>query len=235
MGNTTETWTREPVEDSLTSRGYPVTELNTGISFRAYPANFSSNYTSLRSYRTSLTYVTGSHAFKSGMTLQEGPADTDVYTNKDTFLTVRLGQPFSVSVRTTPYTTHERLVADLGVFAQDTWTINRMTINAGIRWDYLNNKVGAQDAPGGTWIGPRHFDELTNVPNFKDLSPRLGLAFDVFGNGKTAVKATLSRYVQTSTVGFARLLNPLNTSVNSATRGWTDTNNDGIPQVSELQ
>jgi hypothetical protein len=233
-GNTTETWTREPVEDSVTSRGYPVTELNTGISFRAYPANFSSNYTSLRSYRSSLTYVTGSHAFKVGMTLQEGPANTDVWTNKDTFLTVRNGQPFSVSVRTTPYTARERLVADLGIYGQDTWTIKRMTVNAGLRWDYLNNKVGVQDAPGGTWIGPRHFDELTDVPNFKDLSPRLGVAYDLFGNGKTALKATLSRYVQTSTVGFARLLNPLNTSVNAATRAWTDANLDGIPQVSEL-
>ncbi len=53
------------------------------------------------------------------------------------------------------------------------------------------------------------------------------------------MKATLSRYVQTSTVGFARLLNPLNTSVNSATRTWNDAvalggNGDGIPQVSEL-
>ena len=123
-------------------------------------------------------------------------------------------------MRTTPYTTHERLVADLGVYAQDTWTIKRMTVNAGLRWDYLNNKVGAQDAPGGTWIGPRHFDALTDVPNFKDLSPRLGVAYDLFGNGKTAVKATLSRYVQTSTVGFARLLNPINTSVNNATRPW---------------
>jgi hypothetical protein len=239
MGNTTETWTREPVEDSATSHGYPVTELNTGISFRAYPANFSSNYTSLRSYRSSLTYVTGSHALKTGMTLQEGPADTDVWTNKDTFLTVRNGQPFNVSVRTTPYTTHERLVADLGIYGQDTWTIKRLTVNAGLRWDYLNNKVGAQDAPGSTWIGPRHFDALSDVPNFKDLSPRVGVAYDLFGNGKTAVKGTISRYVQTSTVGFARLLNPLNTSVNSATRPWNDAvalggNGDGIPQLSEL-
>src|SRR6185295_1382149 len=223
------------VEDSATSKGYPVTELNTGISFRAYPATFSSNYTSLRSYRTALTYVTGSHAFKTGMTLQEGPADTDIYTSKDTFLTVRNGQPFSVTVRTTPYTTHERLIADLGVYVQDTWTIKRMTVNAGLRWDYLNNKVGAQDAPGGTWIGPRHFDALNDVPNFNDLSPRLGVAYDLFGNGKTALKATLSRYVQTSTVGFARLLNPLTTSVNNTTRSWnSDANGDGIPQLSEL-
>ena len=44
------------------------------------------------------------------------------------------------------------------------------------------------------------------MPNYKDLSPRLGIAYDLFGNGRTAVKATLSRYVQTSTVGTARLL-----------------------------
>ena len=58
----TEIWTREPVEDSETSTGYPVTEQTTGINFRAYSATFSRNYTSLRSYRTALSYVTGSHA-----------------------------------------------------------------------------------------------------------------------------------------------------------------------------
>jgi hypothetical protein len=81
MGNTSETWTREPVEDSETSKGYPVTEQTTGVNFRAYNDTFSRNYTSLRSYRSSLTYVTGSHAMKVGFNLQEGPADTDVYTN----------------------------------------------------------------------------------------------------------------------------------------------------------
>jgi hypothetical protein len=80
---------------------------------------------------------------------------------------------------------------------------------------------------------PRHFDALSNVPKFNDLSPRLGFAYDLFGDGKTALKATLSRYVQTSTVGFARLLNPINLSGNAATRSWTD-NGDGIPQASEL-
>jgi hypothetical protein len=233
-GNMTEIWTREPVEDSQTSTGYPVTEQTTGINFRAYSATFSRNYTSLRSYRSALSYVTGSHAFKVGMTLQEGPAVTDVYTNLDTGLIVRNGAPFQVTVRTTPYTARERLVADLGIYAQDTWTINRLTANLGVRWDYLNNKVEAQSAAGGRWIGPRSFEELTNVPNYKDLAPRLGVAYDLFGNGKTALKATLSRYVQTSTLSTARLLNPFNTTVNNTTRPWDDVNRDGIPQDSEL-
>ena len=233
-GNMTEVWTREPVEDSTTSKGYPVTEQTTGINFRAYAFTFSRNYTSLRSYRSALAYVTGSHAFKFGFTLQEGPAITDVYTSHDTSLTVRNGVPFQVTVRTTPYTARERLVADLGVYAQDSWVIKRLTANLGVRWDYLNNKVEKQSAAGGTWIGPRSFDELTDVPNYKDIAPRLGVAYDLFGNGKTAVKATLSRYVVPSTVATARSLNPFNTSVNTATRAWTDGNGDGVPQVSEL-
>src|SRR5206468_10451913 len=123
--------------------------------------------------------------------------------------------------------------------AQDTWAIRRWTIHAGQRCDYLNNEVEAQDAPASTCIRARHYEALTNVPNFVDLSPRLGLVYDLFGNGKTALKATLSRYVQTSSVGFARLLNPLNTSVNSTTRPWNDAvalggNGDAIPQLSEL-
>jgi hypothetical protein len=249
-GDMTQDWTREPSRQSLSSTGYPVTEQTTGMNFRAYSGLFSENITSLRSYRSSLSYITGSHAFKVGMTLAEGPATTHSWTSYDTALTVRNGIPLSVTVRTTPYTALERLVADLGIYAQDTWTIQRLTVNAGVRFDYLNNKVDAQTAPGGTWIGPRSFPEMNGVPSYKDIDPRLGVSYDVFGNGKTAVKATLSRYVETSTVGTARLLNPLNTSVNSATRSWTDMNIlgqdcyaattvdqtgcDGIPEPNEL-
>ena len=75
---------------------------------------------------------------------------------------------------------------------------------------------------------------MNDVPNYKDIAPRLGVAYDLFGNGKTALKATLSRYIVPSTVGAARLLNPFNTTVNNTTRPWTDSNSDGIPQVSEL-
>jgi carboxypeptidase family protein len=234
FGNTSETWTREPVRDAPSSRMIPVTEQLTGVNFRAYSGTFSENYTAVRSYRGSLSYVPGSHAVKAGFTLVNGPADTHVWTDHDMSITVRNGAPQQVTVRTTPYTTRERLVADLGLYVQDTWTVNRFTVNAGLRFDYLNNKIAEQDAPGGTWIGPRHFDAMKNVPNWKDLGPRLGVAYDVFGNGKTAVKATLSRYVATSTVGFARGINPLNTTVNNANRNWSDTNNDGIPQVSEM-
>ncbi len=135
-GNMSETWTREPVADSPTApTAYAVTEQLTGVTFRSYPFTFSRNYTSVRSYRGSLSYVPGSHAFKFGFNLVEGPAETDVYSNHDTHIIVRGGQPTAVTVRTTPYTAKERLVADLGLYVQDTWSVKRFTVNAGLRSD----------------------------------------------------------------------------------------------------
>ncbi len=61
---------------------------------------------------------------------------------------------------------------DLGVFFQDTWTINRLTLNLGGRYDTFNAMVPAQSAPAGTWIQARDFAEIPNVPNWKDWSVR---------------------------------------------------------------
>ena len=136
----------------------------------------------------------------TGFNMVEGPQDVHFWTSHDMAITVRDGKPNSVTVRTTPYDVHEKLVADLGIYAQDTWTIKRFTVNAGIRYDYLNAKVEEQSNQGGTWIGPRSNGEIPNVPAWKDFGPRLGIAYDLFGNGKTALKATLSRYVQSTTL-----------------------------------
>ena len=192
----TETWTREPVEDSATSTGYPVTEQTTGINFRAYNGDLLAQL-HLAALVSQLAVLRHRLARVQGR-LQRCRKDrpiTDVYTSHDTALTVRNGS--AVPGHGAHHAVHRARAAGRRSrrLPAGHLDIKRLTVNAGLRWDYLNNKVEAQDAPGGTWIGPRHFDALTDVPNFKDLSPRLGVAYDLFGNGKTAVKATLSRYV----------------------------------------
>jgi hypothetical protein len=242
-GNLTEDWTREPIPDGPSSLRYAITESANGRNFRAYSANFSHNITEVRSFRSSLSYVTGSHAFKFGWTMQSGPSRTNSWHGPldlkpgelgDISLTFLNGNPTGVTVYATPYTTLENLDADLGLFAQDQWAVGRLTLNLALRYDWMKNSVPAQDVQGGTWLAPRYFDAIENVPNWKDIGPRVGVAYDVFGNGRTAVKATVSRYVTTNSVGFARLVNPINTTVNSTTRPWTDANNDLLPQLSEL-
>ena len=70
------------------------------------------------------------------------------------------------------------------------------------------------------------------VQDWKDISPRLGVAWDVFGNGKTAVKANVSKYISILGNGQADLYNPLGVQTDSRT--WTDRNGDLFPQYSEV-
>jgi hypothetical protein len=119
---------------------------------------------------------------------------------------------------------------NLGLFAQEQWTLNRMTLNMGLRFDYLNAYTPEQSVPASRFIGPRNFPRFENQPNWKDLSPRLGVAFDLFGNGKTAFKGSVGRYVELQAVGITELVNPmLATGGTTTTRSWTDTNRNFSP------
>jgi hypothetical protein len=203
---------------------------------------YSEHFSTLRTYTAAMSYVTGSHAAKFGMNLSEGPRHEIARVNGDMTLVYNGPNPTQVILTASPRDAHERLNADLGVYAQDQWTVSKLTVNAGIRFDYLNAKLEDQNFPAGTFVPARALGEITNLPSWKDLGPRLGLAYDVFGNGKTAIKTTFSRYVASQTVGFASQFNPLGGTVTGAgfsgtgadTRVWTDPNGDRIPQLSEL-
>ena len=139
------------------------------------------------------------------------------------------------NLTTAPYTALTDLNADLGIFAQDKWTLRRLTVTGGVRFDYFNMGIPAQSAPASVWVGARSFDPLPDVPNWKDISPRVGAAYDLFGNGKTAIKASVNRYVASQIYAFASNINPFVTSRNNATRNWFDANHDFIPQGDPLR
>ena len=113
--------------------------------------------------------------------------------------------------------------------------MDRLTLNLGIRFDYLNGRVPANSLPGGKWVPARSFAAVKNVPDWKDWSPRVGAAYDLFGTGRTAVKGFLGRYVIFEPMQGVILQNsPVNQMVTTASRAWTDVNGDYIPQDSEL-
>jgi hypothetical protein len=127
--------------------------------------------------------------------------------------------------------------ANVGLFAQDQWTHKRMTINAGLRFDYMNNYVPPQHNGPGPWVPTRNVDfaQVDDVPNWKNLSPRVGVAYDLFGDGKTAVKVNIGRYLEgPNLTSFTRLANPANSIAVSVFRTWSDANHDFLPQLSEL-
>ena len=197
------------------------------------------SWTKSYSGAASASYITGSHAFKTGVTVQWGTNSRTFSSNAqiNTLVTnagllgapasatnpvpcVALPCPIAVAVSNGPTTLEQKVKMDFGVFLQDTWTVNRLTLNLGARYDTFNALVPAQSAVAGNWIQARNFPEIPNVPNWKDWSVRAAAAYDVFGTGKTAVKVNASKYIASAAAGFAQTFNPMNYS--TQTRAWVD-------------
>jgi len=180
---------------------------------------------------SSLAFITGSHAFKWGYQWGFGFYDQRRETNADLIQVYRAGVPSSVMVQNTPLLSRPVMKADLGIYGQDSWTLRRMTLNYGLRWEYFNAYIRAQDAGVGRFVPARHFDEV-HVPSYKDLSPRFGVSYDLFGDGRTAVKGSVSKYVSQFATDNVNAYNPMFLAVDSRT--WNDLNGDDIAQDNEI-
>ena len=244
MGMQVQDATIDPQPDA--PRLHAVRELTTGIDFRG--VGFSRRWNEVhRAYKASMSYVTGSHNLKFGMTLDEGTwrQGTDIIGPTDSLLFTLGGAPILIAAFATPYNVEVDLAADLGLYAQDAWTIDRTTFNLGLRWDYVRQDIPAQDTSRfvdsptgsvgpGTWAPTRRWDAIPNAANWTDLSPRIGVAHDLFGDGRTALKGSVSRYLRVDTIGMSASRNPVNASVTSATRSWRDLDGDFFPDEDEL-
>ena len=207
---------------------YSTVDLSRNLTIRA-PTTMYNTFHAQRNVRFSVTYVTGSHAVKFGLQDMWGHRNWIADTPGEIQLRLLNNAPSSVQEYTRPLPDYEALRAKLALYAQDQWTIGRLTLNLGVRFDYHNAYVPGQNLAATQFVPARAYDAVLDVPNWKDLSPRIGGAWDLFGTGKTAVKASISRYVAADATGFASRNNPVNTSVNTATRTWTDRDGNFAP------
>jgi hypothetical protein len=195
------------------------------------------------------SYVTGTHNIKVGFQDSFGPfADYQQY-NGDLTANYVNNKPQTVTVRNTPTAAVYTINYDLGVYAQDSWTIKRLTVNPGVRVEWYRSQMDETSMPAGRFAPARFFAAQTDLPNWgPDYAPRLSAAYDLFGDGRTALKASVSRYNQPFTTNFASRYANSVTSTDS--RAWFDadltpgtnaisgvvlaTNNDGIAQDNEI-
>jgi carboxypeptidase family protein/TonB-dependent receptor-like protein len=179
--------------------------------------------------KLNVSYITGSHALRFGMQLIAGHHERPSFVLNDVYYQFLNGTPRSLTEFATPYDTLDRLRPSPSFFAQDQWTLKRLTATYGLRLDFLNAYVPAWHLNATQLVPARDLAEVDGVPNWADLSPRVGVSYDLFGNGKTALKASFNRYVQSQTLALANAANPVVTSVLSTTRTWNDTNGNFKP------
>jgi hypothetical protein len=182
-----------------------------------------------RSSRVAMSYVTGSHAFKTGVSAYAGKVLVGGEPNFPVQYTFRNRVPVSLTQIASPNRSEDRIKLNLGIFAQDQWTLQRLTLNLGLRFDYFNGYIPEQIRPAGEFVPERRFEPVRNVPNFKDVSPRLGAAYDLFGDSRTAIKFSVGRYLGTQGVGIPFAINPAEATAGTVTRTWSDTNGNYAP------
>jgi hypothetical protein len=209
-----------------------VTEQSTGITYRALDWNFNRINWNMN-WRASASIVTGSHAMKFGY---QGGYDIDEGTSfyNQTRLNYRFnnGIPNQFTMRYGNWYNNQRTQHG-GFYAQDQWTIRRLTLQGALRyeraWSHFPAGQGA-DGPDKFHVSPQVFPELIGVPGFNDLVARGGSAYDLFGNGKTSLKVNVGKYLQAAnnqdryTVG-----NPANSFQQTTARNWVDGNGNYVP------
>jgi hypothetical protein len=189
-------------------------------------------------YRAAVSYITGSHVFKVGFNNAYGHYENTTYSSGTPYsYNFANGVPQSITTRIVPRTVAVNVDRDLGIFAQDKWTAGRWTLSGGVRFDHFKNSFPPQSiAP--TFFAPDldvSFDTIQNL-SWTDITPKLGATYDVFGDGRTALKVTLNKYLAGlgTTGGLSDPPNPINRLNTNTSRSWADANGDFTPDCDLL-
>ncbi len=184
----------------------------------------------LAQMRASASYIPGSHSLKIGY---QGNVShpSQSYFNVTPFIQYRFNNGIPNQLTQTgvyPGTVKfQRNILMTSFYAQDTYTRSRLTLQGGLRFDsigtgYPDTGVGGPDyqlMPTRIFYAAGTTDEV----HWKDITPRVGAAYDLFGNGRTAIKFNIGKYLTALTASNSDLdLHPLIRTNLQTTRTWND-------------
>jgi hypothetical protein len=229
-------WDYVPTPEAGTFR---ITDQTTNRTFNAPSATKQQNISSLHSYTAKLTWVTGTHSLSGGLNGNLGSYRVITVRDNGDVSNLRFGNigigapgadasgygPNRVSLNL-PTDNFNKIDGDNGFWVTDRMTYKRATITAGLRFDWFKGSVGTSSILPNKWSESKTYEGFGNAPHWRDLSPRLGFAYDLFGNGRTALKVGASKYLNAETVSTAGSVNPINTLSSSINLTWTDNNGD---------
>ena len=199
---------------------------------------------------TAVSVVTGGHAFKAGFQVQfnRGWGSRNGY-NETPYGPIRMdirggvdgvppsGMNGQIQVNPNPLgpadleeNTGAGIVSQPMFYVQDQWTIDRLTLNLGLRYDGFRARY--EDYISHPWAffpEEQFLAGVENAPNWSDINPRVGVAYDLFGDGRTAVKASFGRYVQHETSALRAYAPAGRLGISGGTRPWNDVNGDLVP------
>lgn len=213
-----------------------------GLVYRSQ--DFSVAHTGSYLWKGSLTYAAGTHILKAGYQ-QTFMTDDRTWMTNNQNLTYRVdnGVPNQLTESISPWVNDAR-AAWQGLYVQEQWTHDRVTLQGALRFDRSWSWFPAQqEGPSRFLPTPILIPRTDGVDSYKDVTARIGAAYDVSGTGKTALKVSLGKYLEGAGVNGAyansnpSLRMPQTTpafGTPGVTRAWTDANHDVVPDCDLL-